>query len=168
VEISTIDWIILLSYFFLISASGLLAALATNFALYYLRDERLDHWDADVFCMALSAGFAALVLVSLRTPPEPLKKVDSFFGRLHTPTDVPKKDAKLPSDRKAEEMPDSDSLRKYAEGGQQSLLVNLLSLGKGTSGLGFWRAYRLDLKGFIVGWGLAAALLLGTWIFLNS
>jgi Na+/proline symporter len=148
--------------------TSLLAALATNFTLYYLRDERLDHWDADVFCMALLAGSAALVVVSLLTPPEPRKKTDSFFGRLQTPTDMPESAATVSSETQVEEMPAAGALKEYAERGQQSLFVNLLRLRKGTSGLGFRKAYRLDLNGFIIGWVLAGALLLGTWIFLNS
>ena len=38
--------------------ASLLSALATNFALYYLIGERLDHWDANVFLAALVTATA--------------------------------------------------------------------------------------------------------------
>ena len=45
------------------------AAMATNFAVYAAVGQRLDHWDPNVFLIALSAGVAGFVLVSLATPP---------------------------------------------------------------------------------------------------
>jgi len=45
--------------------ASLLSALTTNFALYRLKGQRLDYWDANVFLAALLAGIAALVIVSL-------------------------------------------------------------------------------------------------------
>ncbi|MDA2927831.1 sodium:solute symporter family protein, partial [Acidobacteria bacterium AH-259-G07] len=140
--------------------ASLVTALATNFLLYYLRNERLDHWDADVFFMALLAGVAALVIVSLLTPPEPRSKTDSFFGRLQTPTGDPRSfsgetsvTTKIELD--AAELSDPEPTREAAEDGQQSLLVNLLKPRKGSAGFGFWKAYRIDLTGFTIGWALA-------------
>ncbi len=54
--------------------ASLLSALATNFLLYYLTGQRLDHWDANVFLAALVVGIAALVVVSLLTRPEPAER----------------------------------------------------------------------------------------------
>src|SRR5204862_1534963 len=45
--------------------ASLLSALATNFALYSVTGQRLDHWDANVFLAALVAGIVALIVVSL-------------------------------------------------------------------------------------------------------
>jgi Na+/proline symporter len=147
--------------------ASLIAALATNFTLYYQRNERLDHWDANVFFWALLAGFGALVVVSWLTPPEPTKKTDSFFGRLQQPTDIVDEDVLLSAGTglDAPELNVAEPQRATAEAGQQSLLVNLLNPRKGMAGLSFWKAYRVDLKGFTVGWLLAIALVLGTWLF---
>src|SRR5688500_2370437 len=67
--------------------ASLVSALLTNFLLYYLTGERLDYWDANVFLASLLVGVAALVVVSLLTPPEPAESLDSFFGRLETSSD---------------------------------------------------------------------------------
>src|SRR5262249_28398813 len=67
--------------------ASLLLALTTNFALYRLKGQRLDYWDANVFLAALVAGIAALVIVSLLTKPEPDAAIESFFGRLETSSD---------------------------------------------------------------------------------
>jgi Na+/proline symporter len=67
--------------------ASLVAALATNFALYYLTGQRLDHWDANVFLAALAAGTVALVVVSLMTPPEPAQATGPLFDRLETSSD---------------------------------------------------------------------------------
>src|SRR5687767_2741474 len=67
--------------------ASIVAALATNFFLYYLTGQRLDYWDANVFLAALAAGTVALVAVSLMTPPEPATATASFFDRLETSSD---------------------------------------------------------------------------------
>ncbi len=51
--------------------ASLLSALATNFVLYSVTGQRLDHWDPNVFLAALVSGILALVVVSLLTAPEP-------------------------------------------------------------------------------------------------
>jgi Na+/proline symporter len=121
------------------SLASLLAALITNFVLYYATGQRLDHWDANVFLAALLAGIAALVVVSLMTPAEPPGKVESFFGRLGT---------------------SSDSARE-----SPLLLVDLLRLRRGPDG-GVWRTYREDLGGFVFGWVIVVVLVVATGIFL--
>jgi Na+/proline symporter len=131
--------------------ASLLTALGANFLLYYLRDERLDHWNPWVFLGSLAAGVVALVLVSLLTAPEPEEARRSFYDKLQTPTD-----------------PGSGSSpREVAEAGQQSLLVNLLHPVRGAAGVGFLRAYGEDLKGFAIGCAVAAGLVLGTWLLLQ-
>jgi len=138
--------------------ASLLVSLGTNFSLYAWRNQRLDHWDPNVFLTALLAGFAALVGVSLLTAPEPQGKLRPFFARLHVPAEgVVNLDVVEQSD--AEQ-------KQVAEEGKQLLLVNLLHPLRGTHGVGFLKAYRVDLKGFAIGWGLAIILVLGTsWLF---
>jgi Na+/proline symporter len=148
------------------AVASLVTALATNFLLYYLRNERLDYWDPNVFFAALLMGTVSLVGVSLLTPPEPRKKVASFFARLQTPsrpfpaasrTAAP---GASPPDPEASEWEAMrpDPSREAAEKGEQSLLVNLLNLRRATCGLGFFRAYQVDLTGLAMGGVLAAAL----------
>ena len=146
--------------------ASLMAAMATNFLLYYLHDQRLDHWDANVFFFALLAGIVALVIFSLLTPPEPAAKTNSFFGRLQTPTntDVP---TAIATQVETAELCNPEPTRATAKLGQQSLLVNLLKPMKGAAGMAFGKAYRTDLVGFSVGWGLAISLVLITWLFLK-
>jgi Na+/proline symporter len=122
--------------------ASLLASLATNFVLYWATGQRLDHWDANVFLAALVVGVGALVVVSLLTSPEPPALIADFFHRLETPSDE-----------------DSGTRRPL-------LLVNLLHLRRGAGGRG-WRAYREDLVGFVVGWGIVVALVTLTAFYLR-
>ena len=75
------------------------------------------------------------MIVSLLTAPEPEEARRAFYDKLQTPTDVGA----------------GSSPREVAEAGQQSLLVNLLHPVRGAAGVGFFRAYREDLKGFAIG-----------------
>jgi Na+/proline symporter len=123
--------------------ASLIVAFATNFILYYVKGERLDYWDPNVFLAALLAGTAALVVVSLLTAPEPAPSVDSLFERLHTSSDT---------DTEGQIRP--------------LLLVDALHLRAASGGRG-WRAYREDLGGFAVGWILVFVLVIATAIFLK-
>ena len=113
--------------------------------------ERLDHWDPWVFLASLAVGIIALVVVSLLTAPEPEARREAFFEKLDTSTD----DGAPTGPREA------------AEAGQQLLLVNLLHPRRGAAGVGFFQAYREDLRGFAVGWAIAAVLVLGTALLLR-
>lgn len=124
--------------------ASLLSALATNFVLYYLTAQRLDHWDPNVFLAALVVGVVALIVVSLLTSPEPAESLASFFGRLQTSSDEPRRGGST----------------------QPLLLVNLLRLRQGAAGRG-WRAYREDLGGFALGWAMVGALVALTAAFLT-
>jgi Na+/proline symporter len=123
--------------------ASLIAAFAVNFILYYVKGERLDYWDPDVFLAALLSGTAALVVVSLLTAPEPAPSVDSLFERLHTSSD---------DDTEGRSRP--------------LLLVDALHLRAAAGGRG-WRAYREDLGGFAIGWILVFVLVIATAIFLK-
>jgi SSS family transporter len=123
--------------------ASVVSAMTTNFVLYSITGQRLDFWDANVFLAALIVGIVALVVVSLVTSPEPAEKIESFFGRLQTPSD----EGASPEPRPL-------------------LLVNLLRLGRAAGGRG-WRAYREDLGGFAVGWVLVIGLVIATGFFLS-
>jgi Na+/proline symporter len=125
--------------------ASLLSALVTNFVLYYLTGQRLDHWDANVFLAALVVGTVALVVVSLLTSPEPASKIDSFFTRLQTSSDGPG----------GEEALDAAGAHPTAE--RPLLLVNLLRLRAAAAGRG-WRAFREDLVGFATAWAIVVVL----------
>ena len=123
--------------------ASLLSALATNFLLYYLTGQRLDHWDPNVFLAALLVGIAALVLVSLITRPEPANRTDSFFERLQTPSDE----------------------GAAADGDRPLLLVNVLRLRHLSAARG-WQIFREDLAGLALGLALVLALVAATALFL--
>jgi|RhiMetdeSRZDD1v2_1073273.scaffolds.fasta_scaffold20717_2 Na+/proline symporter len=130
--------------------ASLFASMATNFLLYYFTGQRLDYWDANVFLAALLAGVAALVVVSLLTPPEPAANTQSFFGRLQTPSD---EDSGEPDGR------GSRATRPL-------LLVNILHLRRAAGSRG-WRAFREDLGGLALGTALVIALVVVTALFLS-
>ncbi|MGH9340042.1 MAG: sodium:solute symporter family protein [Acidobacteriota bacterium] len=143
------------------AVSSLFVALGTNFLLYYQMGQRLDYWDPNVFLAALLAGVAALVIASLLTAPEPAMKMNSFYGRLQTPTEIAPEGLKKehpaaagPSEREPD---DPEPNKIAAETGQQSILVNLLNPRKAAMGLGL-RAYAVDINGFVIGWLLAIGL----------
>jgi Na+/proline symporter len=117
---------------------SLVASTGTNFLLYWVRRERLDNWEPNVFLAALGAGVVGLVAVSLLTRPEPEAAVAEFCRRLQTSTDA------------------------TSAGGDRLLLVDLLHLRGAPPG-----AYRTDLTGLGVGWLIALALVAGTWVLFH-
>jgi Na+/proline symporter len=126
--------------------ASMLSALATNFLLYWLTGQRLDHWDANVFLAALLVGTGALVVVSLLTQPEPAANIESFFDRLRT---------------------NSDDTGPAAGAKQPLLLVNLLNPRRVFDGRG-WSVFREDLVGFGVAWILVIVLVIATALFLAT
>jgi Na+/proline symporter len=115
--------------------ASLLSALGTNFFLYWLTGQRLDHWDPNVFLAALSTGVIALVVVSLMTEPEPPPHLASLFDRLET---------------------SSESTEK-----RPLLLVNVLRLPSAVAKRG-WHAFREDLNGLAFGFALVVSLVAAT------
>ena len=116
--------------------ASLVISLATNFALYGMTGQRLDHWDPNVFLAALLAGIAALVVVSLLTPPEPAPDTAAFFERLETSSD-------------------DDTTRKPL------LLVEVLRAHRIAAARG-WRVFADDLAGFGAAWIWVIALVVAT------
>lgn len=101
-------------------------------------------WQIAIF---LPAGFAALIVVSLLTEPEPQEKLIPFYSLLHTPVGEEFRlrakgvDVKFEGDSESEDAV-TDVLLE--ERGHSLILVDLLSLGKKFS----FKRYRVDLEGF--------------------
>jgi hypothetical protein len=157
------------------AASSIFISMCTNFSLYHWKHQRLDYWDPGIFFSALAAGTGALIVVSLLTPAEDEARVAPFFTRLQTPSDrIPAGAAdqvNLPEDHE-EDKDWKDALapetsRWAAEHGRQLLLVNLLHPLRGACGVGFFKAYRVDLQGLLIGSLLSAGLVLGLWTLLR-
>jgi hypothetical protein len=135
----------------------------------------LDYWSPSIFFYSFAAGVITLVVVSLLTPAEDEARVAPFFTRLRTPSDripVGAADQKnLPEDHEeGKNWNDglaSETSRWTAEQGRQLLLVNLLHPLRGACGVGFFKAYRVDLKGLLVGALLSSGLVFGLWALLQ-
>jgi Na+/proline symporter len=136
--------------------AGMIAAAAVNFALYSAHNQRLDAWDPVVFSIALAAGIIATVIVSLMTQPEPLPRLQSFFVRINTPS----------MGAETEALPVNLDTTEAAGQGRQLLVTNLLRLRKASAGFG-WRAYRIDLQGFAIGWAIVILLVFLVWLLFN-
>ena len=154
--------------------ASVIVAFAVNFTLYHLRQRRLDDWDPNVFLYSLLAGIAALVVFSLATRPEHGEKVRDFFVRLEISTDhssallengpLTGKTHELEGIGDAEE---ASLAKKAAASGSQLLIVNLFQPIKATYGFGFFRAYRSDLVGLLIGFGIVAVLVGIAWALLQ-
>ena len=57
--------------------------------------------------------------------------------------------------------------RWAAERGRQLLFVNLLHLRRGAYGVSFFRAYRDDLKGLVMGSALSVGIVFFMWLILQ-
>ena len=153
------------------AAGSMIVALAANFYLYHLRNERLDYWDPNIFLIALLAGIATLIVVSLLTPPGQGPEITKFFANLETPSDLDAEKTDggaITSPVPPASAPGAfDPNRWAAEHGRQLLFVNLLQLRRGAQGRGLFHAYRDDLKGLVMGTGLCVALVLLMWVILQ-
>jgi Na+/proline symporter len=140
--------------------SSIAVAMCANFSLYHFRNQRFDHWDPNVFLGALASGVVTYIVVSLLTPREPATSLDSFYQRLQTPSDGAVEEGHLAP-------PSAAETRAYAEAGRQLILVNLFRLRQGAAGVPMLRAYRIDIKGFLIGWTMALALVAAAWLLFN-
>jgi Na+/proline symporter len=151
--------------------ASFIGAFTTNFILYAVKGERLDHWDPNVFLAALLVGVALLVTVSLMSAPEPAEDITSLFERLRTPSDGETAATHEASAVPAAAAPVGVATRRRTAGrgvgmGQSLLLVNALRLREGAAGQG-WRAYREDLAGFALGWAICIGLVIATAVLLS-
>ncbi len=140
--------------------ASLLLSLTVNFALYYLRGQRLDQWDPSVFLCALGVGSLGFVLVSFLTTPEPEAALRHFFCNLQTPSDTG-----IQAETHSVAGPVNIPNKQTAAVGKQLLVVNLLQLKRASMGVGFFTAYRSDLKGLAVGFALALAIVMFVFLF---
>jgi Na+/proline symporter len=131
---------------------SIVVSMSVNFVCYAVRNQRLDYWDPTVFSIALASGVIALVVTSLLTSPEPAPALQAFYHNLDTPSGG---------------AGNPQTPVEAARAGQQLLLVNLLHLKKGAYGEGFFRAYRTDLKGLLVGGLFVAGLIIALWLFIR-
>jgi Na+/proline symporter len=142
------------------AVASIAVAIGTDLGLYALRHQRLDFWDPGVFLGALLTGTAVFIVVSLLTSREPRKRLDSFFGRLQTPSDGASTDVVTGP-------PSPEEARAHAEAGRQLILLNVFHLRKGAAGAGILRAYSTDLRGFGLGCLIVAALVALLWFLLR-
>lgn len=154
--------------------SSIVVAFAVNFALYYRSGQRLDAWDPDVFFIALLAGYAALVLGSLLTAPEPAAKVRDMFARFDVSTDHSAGLlAQSRAQGKAHELaglPEAEIealKRKTAESGDQLLISDVGRFWKPKRYVPLRQAYRNDLVGLVYCWGVVALLVGIAWAILQ-
>jgi Na+/proline symporter len=152
------------------AVSSIVVAFVVNFALYARSGQRLDHWDPNVFLFALLAGYAALVIGSLLTPPEPAERIRDMFARFDVSTDHSA--AFLEASRaqgkshELEGLPESEIeilRRKTAESGQQLLLSDLGRFWSPKRYVPLLKAYRQDLVGLVYCWGVVALLVGIAW-----
>jgi len=152
------------------AVSSIAVAFAVNFALYARSGQRLDHWEPNVFLFALLSGYAALVIGSLLTPPEPDARIRDMFTRFEVSTDhsAPFIEASkaLGKSHELEDLPESEIeilRRKTAESGQRLLLSDLGRIWR-PARLGLpLKAYRQDLVGLVYCWGVVALLVGIAW-----
>jgi Na+/proline symporter len=135
--------------------AGMLTASISNFAMYWARGQRLDDWDPNVFIIALTAGIVATIIVSLATPPEPASTRSAFFVRINTPSRGEENNLTGRIDSSA-----------VASEGRQLLVTNILRLREAAAGFG-WRAFRIDLRGFAIGWAIVIGLVGSAWFLFN-
>jgi Na+/proline symporter len=155
------------------AATSIVVSMGTNFSMYHFKHQRLDYWDPGIFFASLAAGVLTLVAVSLLTAPEDQSHVAPFYTRLQTPSDrIEPGASESPADDHEEgkdwnKCVPLETSRWAAENGRQLLLVNLLHPLRGAGGVGFFKAYREDLKGLLMGALLSAGLVIGLWALLR-
>ncbi len=101
-------------------------------------------WEAMNFGIALVAGFAVLVIVSLVTPRESASRTEPFYARLNRQTRFDEASGKE---------------LEVHEDGHDLLFVHLFDL-RLSDGLGaFYRRFRVDINGLALAFGVVAALI---------
>jgi Na+/proline symporter len=101
-------------------------------------------WEAMNFGIALGAGFAVLMIVSLVTPRESASRTEPFYARLNRQTRF--------DEASGQEL-------EVHEEGHDLLFVHLFNL-RLRDGLGaFYRRFRVDINGLALAFGVVAALI---------
>ncbi len=136
---------------------GAWAATIGSFLVYYLVNynfvgelKLVYKWQPEPFGWAMLAGFAAFIIVSLLTPPEPRERIESFFDKMRRSTDD-------------ENLPTGQPKPLAADRGQDLLLLDMPGWLTRERWHGFWRRYREDLVGFALAWLTVAGMILLAW-----
>lgn len=127
---------------------GALAGTVTVFAVYYALNwsatgawKLVYKWQAIPFAWAMLGGAIAFILVSLTTRPEESKRIERFFDQQARSTDH----------------------GDLQQSGKELLLLDAPSWFTSARWRGFWRRYREDTVGFVMGWASVAVLVLLAW-----
>jgi len=124
--------------------ASLLVSAGVFFWLTYRQYGVLLQWEALNFGISLVAGFLALAVVSLLTPPESKKRLDPFYERL---------------DRRSRWDAATGTEVEVSQPGHDLLFVHLFDLGL-SRGLGnFYQRFRVDINGLLVAALVVVALI---------
>lgn len=102
------------------------------------------NWDAANFGIALVAGFLVMVAVSLLTRPESDERVNEFFERLDTRSELD---------------PVTGEEKVIREPGHDLLIVHLLNPGLKEGWRKFYQRFRADINGLLVAFGVVGLLI---------
>jgi hypothetical protein len=102
------------------------------------------NWDAANFGIALAAGFLVMVAVSLLTRPESEHRVQEFFERLDTRSELD---------------PATGQETVIREPGHDLLIVHLLNPGFKDGWRRFYERFRVDINGLLVAFGVVGLLI---------
>jgi Na+/proline symporter len=140
---------------------GALAATLTAFGVYYALlfsthgTLRLVYpWTAAPFGWAMLAGCFAFIAVSLLTRSEDPGRIAAFFEKMRFSSDD---DAHTADGRRV----------AAAERGEDLLLVDLPGWLDPERRRGFWRRYREDIVGFVLGWLTVILLIATAWALMQ-
>ena len=128
---------------------GAFAALVVSSTVFFWMTYReygvLLRWEAANFGMSMLVGFSTLIVVSLLTKPEPKAMLDLFYERLQSPSYL--------DEETGEE-------KAVTEEGHDLLVANVFNLGLRQGWGPFYRRFRVDINGFVLAFGVVAALIL--------
>lgn len=134
--------------------AGVLLSIVVYYAVNYHANngvlQLVYPWKPNPFAWSMAAGFAALIVVSLLTPPESREQIEHFFDNMRRSTD-------------AEGLPEGQPKPLAAERGQDLLLVDMTGWLSAERWRGFFYRYREDLVGFVLAWATVALLIAVAW-----
>jgi Na+/proline symporter len=141
---------------------GAAAATAAAFLLYYAVNyyhnagqlQLVYVWKATPFAWAVTAGFAALWVVSWLTPAEDPAKIAIFFDNMNRSTD-------------GAAFKEGETRVPAAERGQDLLLLDLPGWFTAKRWRAFGSRYREDLIGFALAWAAVGLLVLAAWALMQ-